>query len=326
MKISMGIPGKRKLERINDTNGYGYATTEMVKALRSLGHEVSQNDPSADVEIWFDQPRHWNFSDGPYKIGYHPWESTKLHSDWVKTMNECDEIWTPSPIIADWYKRYNGIERPVYVYEHGVSSEWEPIVRTHSKPDTFKFLHVGAESLRKGGYDVIRAFRAAFPKGDEPVELTLKMISTGWEFPKFGRLNVVNRTMSLESLVQLYHDHHVFVYPSWGEGFGLTPLQAMATGMPTITVGDWAPYRDFLDSYLTIDAELVDSPWQDVHPGKMFRPDFDQLVDTMRYSYENYRPLVRRQLDMVMEMDEYYDWTTLTETAFSALSQRLENL
>src|SRR5690606_37888916 len=120
MRISHGT----RIKSINATNGYGYATTNMIASLERLGYAVNQNDHTADVEIWSDQPHHWNFSPGPYKIGYHPWESTELLPGWAEIMNECDEIWTPSPVIADWYVRYAGIKVPVYVYEHGVDDIW----------------------------------------------------------------------------------------------------------------------------------------------------------------------------------------------------------
>jgi glycosyltransferase involved in cell wall biosynthesis len=317
MKISYGT----RIGNINDTNGYGYATVNMLRSLARLGYEVNTNDPTADVEIWFDQPHRWDFSSGPYRIGYHPWESTKMDPEWVEDMNQCDEIWTPSPIIADWYKRYTGIKPPVYVYEHGVDPIWRPEDRTVD--GTFKFLHSGAESLRKGGSETMAALRSAFPK-NEDVSLTMKVISDGWNLPSFGRVNVIYRTLSLQDLIQLYHDHHVYVYPSWGEGFGLTPLQAMATGMPTITVPAWAPYATFLDPNLCVDSELVDSPWS-LHPGKMLRPDFDSLVDAMRYSYHNYDEVVKRSQDIVPSLLNRYNWDNLTQTAFENLRGRLEN-
>lgn len=302
---------------LNTGQGYGYATDRATDALTQLGYDWSYNEPS-DVHIWFDQPHHWKFDKNSYKIGYCAWESTQLKDDWVERMNVCDEIWTPSPLIADWY-RADGVTPPIYVYEHGVDPVWKPVQR---ECDTLRFLHIGAEAARKGGYDVLRAFRKAFPNNDD-VELTLKMVDTGWNIDRIGRTSIVNKKLTLEELIALHTTHHVFVYPSWGEGFGLTPLQAMATGMPTITVPAWAPYHRFLDPNLQLSSKLKKSPWQEAHPGQMFRVDQDDLVDKMRFAYENYDDCVRFANDQLEKIQLEYDWLRLTESVFGDLEKRL---
>jgi len=318
----MKISHATHIKNINETNGYGYATTNMVASLTRLGYHIEQNDASADVQIAFDQPHQWRFIDGIYRIGYHPWESTKLKPGWVKIMNECDEIWTPSPLIADWY-RADGITVPVHVYEHGVDAKrWYP--KKRKVENKMRFLHVGLEAARKGGSETMRAFRTAFPNNDD-VELTMKTIQDGWNIDQIGRAKILNKKMSLTALVDLFHAHHVFVYPSYGEGFGLNPLQAMATGMPVITVPAWAPYKDFLDPNLMVDSLLVKTQWsRGHHPGKMFKPKFDDIVDRMRYAYENYDEVECTAHQRTFEIVVHYDWDRLTKEAFGALENRLE--
>ncbi len=173
----------------------------------------------------------------------------------------------------------------MYVYEHGVSSDWT--VKERKAEDTFKFLHVGGEAARKGLRDAMKALRLAFPN-NEPVELTAKIMSKGWNMGKMNRVTYVNEVYSLPRLIDLFHSHHVYVYPSWGEGFGLTPLQALATGMPTITLPAWTPYSDYLDDRLTVDSHITKSPWPVLHPGNMLKPEMDSLIDGMRDVYQNY--------------------------------------
>lgn len=320
IKISHGT----RIDEMSDKNGYGYATKNMLDSLRRLGYEVNPNDSTADVEIWFDQPHHWKFSTGPYRIGYHPWESTQLLRDqgWLEAMNSCDEIWTPSPLIADWYKNLMGIKPPVYVYEHGVDPIWKP--KERKVDGTFKFLHIGGEAVRKGATEAMQAIRLGFPDNAD-VELNMKIISRGWNIGRLRRVNILNNMLSLEELIELYHTNHVFVYPSYGEGFGLTPLQAMATGMPTITLPAWAPYEQFIDPYLRVDSKLTKSPWPMLHPGNMFKPDMASLIDAMRYAYENYDEVQGHAQARVDELLSYYDWDRLTAEAFGNLQGRLEN-
>lgn len=320
MRISFNSPIKPG--NIEGTNGYGYATDRMLSSLENLGHEVTHNDPDAEVGFCFNQPHHWEFFGDQYKIGYHPWESTLLQPKWADIMNECDEIWTPSPIIARWYKEAAGITVPVYVYEHGVDDVWSPVDRHVG--DQFNFLHVGAEASRKGAREVMGGFRRAFPKNKGEIQLNMKIISDGWKIGSIRNINIMNEKLSLTELVQLYHDSHAYVYPSWGEGFGLTPLQAMATGMPTITVPGWAPYADYLDPNLLIGSTFHRSPWPMLHPGNMLKPNEDDVVDRMRWVYNNYDVAAATAVSNVPKLKEYYNWDSLTREAFDALADRLK--
>jgi hypothetical protein len=323
---------------INKMDGYGYATDRVLASLEALGYEVTINDPTADVGFVFNQPQHARYHGNQYRILYHPWESTRLieknthlnpslnpslkGKNWQGVMNAVDEVWTPSPLVASWYHEYAGVTTPVYVYEHGVDRIWTP--RFREREDKLSFLHVGGEAVRKGLTETLKGFRRAFP-GQDDVELTLKIISKSWKVPKFFRVVVYNDRYKIEELVDMYHRNHVYVYPSWGEGFGLTPLQAMATGMPTMTSKVWAPYANFLDPNLALGGTLVNSPWPAIHPGKMIKPDVDEIIDKYRYCYENYDSLRDYAMSITPSVAAHYDWNTLTAAAFGALEERLKN-
>jgi len=321
MRISFGTR-LDTAKGINPANGYGYATNCMLASLSRLGYHVEANDSSADVEIWFDQPQNWNFSKGTYRIGYHPWESTQLKEGWAEIMNECDEIWTPSPLIADWYREHAGVTAPIYVYEHGVEHDWTPVER---KPkDTIKFLHVGGEATRKGLWDTtIPAFRKAFGKRTD-VQLTCKTINSKWNGINYlGRVRYLDEKLEFPQLQDLFYEHDVYVYPSWGEGFGLTPLQAIATGMPTITLPGWAPYKRFLDPSLNVGHELVPSPWPKIHPGKVMKPNVDDVVDRMRHAADNFEEVSDFAMLKAPIVHEAYDWDRITAKVFGDLNRRL---
>lgn len=321
MRISFATPKSSK--KIGGHNGYGYATLCILKSLQELGYEVNDNDRTADVEFAFNQPLAWEFkSDTSYKIGYHPWESTLLLDGWADIMNKCDEIWTPSPVTADWYTRYSGIKVPVYVFEHGVEHDWEPVKR---EPEhTIKFLHVGGEATRKGGWDMPAMFRIAFNGYRDDVTLTLKMINTNWHnIRQLGKVRYINERYDHDEMKQLFRYHDVYAYPSHGEGFGLTPLQALATGMPTIIPDAWAPYRRFVDPKLAVSSKFKQSNWPEIHPGFMFDPDRDEFIDRMRYAADHYDEVRDFACSNAFEIHKEYDWNNLTKAAFEALEARL---
>jgi glycosyltransferase involved in cell wall biosynthesis len=246
-----------------------------------------------------------------------------------------DEVWTTSDLCAKWFSDA-GVVKPLKVYEHGIEDIWRPYRRRAS--GKIRFLHIGEPAPRKGGQLTLDAFRRAF-MGRRDVHLTIKAQSHStirvYEDNRRGERvrsiiglpddfpNITTQVgeLSLPQLVSLYHDHDVLVYPSWGEGFGFIPLQALATGMPTICTGAWAPYRRFL-SPLELNSTEYESPWPDVHPGNMLKPDLDHLVSLMRKAASDFNSLADHYREQAFEVQEAYDWKTLTRNAFAHLENR----
>ena len=313
------------------SNGYGYAGFNMIRSLQRLGHEVPFQDPSCPVEIAFNQPIYTEWtSRNNYHIQYTPWESTELPYGWLEGFNSADEVWTPSPLVGRWYKEA-GVTVPIRTYEHGLDHIWGN--QRRRREGVLRFLHHGEPAPRKGGQMAVDAFREAF--GDsEDVHLTVKSYGVPSVRNKdragnilgtihsFNNVSLIQNTLDEKQLVELYHRHHALVYPGWGEGFGLIPLQAMGTGMPTICTGAWAPYERFLLPDLTVSSRLVDSPWPNMHPGQMFKPSFEDLVKSYRALYENYDKYAGRAYRNGFDVHKQYDWDALTESAFAETVER----
>jgi len=300
---------------VKETNGYGYAAKKCKESLVELGHEVSWRNPTADVEINFIQPEKWHWS-GPYRIAYLPWESTGFRPGWIESLNSVDEVWTPSPVIKQWMVDA-GVTKDVKVYQHGVESLWEPFQRPTS--GTFKVLHHGAEALRKGGGETMRAFMSTL--WDEDATLVMKMALKQMQVHDTKHIEIVKKVLPIDELVKLYQSCQLLCYPSWGEGFGLAPLQALATGSPVLVTDGWAPYHNFLTESEVIKSELVDSPWPNHHPGKMFQPDMDDLMDKLKWQFDNRDNMSDLAYQRAGKVHAEYNWTELTRQAFSHLTQ-----
>lgn len=301
-------------EKTGNKNGYGYARQMCEDSLKKLGHDVSYMDPKADVEINFIQPDLWAWGGADYRIGYLPWESTKLREHWIEPMENVDEIWTPSPVVAQWFED-EGITRPIYVYQHGVEPRW--VNRKRHVDGTLQVLHHGAEALRKGGNDTIRAFMDTLWQSD--AQLVLKMLLQQFNLHDSKHIRLERGKMEIDELVALYQACHLMVYPSWGEGFGLTPLQAMATGMPVLITKGWAPYEYLLPEECLIESELVPSPWEEHHPGKMFKPDQADLRAKLADLVDNYEYQSDFAYNLAPKVHQDYDWVELTRKAFAHL-------
>jgi glycosyltransferase involved in cell wall biosynthesis len=131
-----------------------------------------------------------------------------------------------------------------------------------------------------------------------------------------------------DALVKLYHDHDVLVYPSFGEGFGLIPLQAMVSGLPVICPPGWAPYADLLAGSLSLPARLVPSPWPDVHPGNMYRPSAEHLAEMMELCADRamYHWLAAGAYARSFEVEARHDWLTLTRDAFNHIFEMFQTI
>ena len=82
-----------------------------------------------------------------------------------------------------------------------------------------------------------------------PVELYVKTSVTGRraEIPVRGAPVIFDsRRLSRAELGRLYRSAHAFLFPSFGEGFGLTMAEAMASGLPVLFT-PWSAMRDLAD-------------------------------------------------------------------------------
>lgn len=319
---------------IGTHNGYGIAGYNVSSALQRLGHEVPFQDETAPVEIAFSQPIYDSWSSNrQYRIQYTPWESTELPAGWLEGFNKADEVWTPSPLIAQWYKDA-GVTQPIKVYEHGIEQIWFGALHQRKREDgPFVFLHHGEPAFRKGGQEALNAFRAVFGNSTD-VHLLFKSWghsrvramedgeNIGAPDEVYDNVSIIRTDVPEINLVSLYKHAHAMVYPGWGEGFGLIPLQGMAAGLPTICTEAWAPYKDLLLPDLRLDSTLTDSPWQNVHPGKMFKPDFKNLCEIMKHTYENYDELAGQAYRKAFAVAERYNWDRLTEEAFADITRK----
>jgi glycosyltransferase involved in cell wall biosynthesis len=324
----MEISYTTAVNNLSKTNGFGVAGYNLVVSLQSLGHRVTFQSETAPVEIAFCQPDYSDWSnENAYHIQYTPWESTKLRDGWMEAFNDtCDEVWATSPWVAQVYKD-NGVTRPIYVYEHGVEKIWTPKRRRKDGP--LKYIVVGEPAPRKNGQLAFETFIRTL--GDKDATLTIKAWHrsnirvykgghiVGSPHMLYDNVNTIYEELTEPELVKLYHDHDVMIYLSTGEGFGLIPLQAMATGMPVICVDAWAPYKHLLLPELKVSSSLGHHPWQNMHPGEMFIPHKESIEAAMVESYENFDRLAGKAYKNAFLVHEEYDWTKKTEEAFDRI-------
>lgn len=307
--------------------GYGVAGFNIVKSLQDLGHSVPWDDDTAPVQLNFCFPSVFadHLRENQYQIWLAAWESTKLQPDWYDILDhEVDEIWAASPWVK-WMLEQNGY-KVTQVYRHGVSPIWKPKMRKIN--DKVRFLYEGG-SARKNPQLVYDAFKAAFGD-DKDVELIIKekyssdvRVYNGRNIVGVpgGNVKVIAKIYEEQQMIDLFNLSHCLVSASSGEGYGLTGQQALATGIPVIGTAECCPYTEFMGG-LGLKAQYINSPWPDMHPGEILKPDFDDLVDKYRYVKDNIESLLPKYYKQSFKVHNWADWNTLTDQAFSDVITR----
>lgn len=314
-----------------NSNGYGYAGLNIVESLKELGHTVPYSNPKSPVQLNFAQPEHFKMHRNQYQIGYTPWESTVIPELWKPMLKACDEIWTTSEWCANVFED-NGF-KDIKIYKHGIQKIWQPKKRIQK--DVIKFLHMGEPAPRKAGQITIDAFSSLF--GNNPnYHLTIKAYRNnttriynniidrniiGLPDQIYNNISIITEELSDTELVKLFHEHDVLIYPSYGEGFGFIPLQALATGMPTICTEEWAPYKNYLGP-LALKSEYINSPWPFPHEGKMCEPNYQHLLELMRDVTHNFKAYSGYYFAQAPKIHEEYDWIQLTNNAFKNVVEK----
>lgn len=326
MDISFSTP------RINVSNktGYGYATSYVTKSLKDLGHIVYYEDPKPPAQINFAQPFQYKMHRNQYQISYTPWESTILPESWWPNVTYVDEVWTTSDWCANVFES-NGLKN-VKVYPHGIDPMWKP--KKREDDGVIKFLHLGEPAPRKGGQMTVDAFGYLF--GNDPrYQLTIK----AWKenttriynnsidrniiaLPDqiYSNINIIYDEVDDDRLLEIYYDHDVLIYPSFGEGFGFIPLQALASGMPTICVEEWCHYKKFLGP-LALKSRLIDSPWS-IYPGEVIKPDYKHLIDLMMDVSLNFKAYSGYYYAQAGKIHQEYNWNQLTKKSFDHIVKK----
>ena len=326
MRISLNSP----VEINRDFTGYGGAGLNIFRSLTRLDHQVTLGDETAPLRFNFMQPQHFIPNRRATNILFFPWESTDISQQWQDICNSdyVDHVWTTSP----WCKKIfedGGIEKPVYVYQHGVTSNWKPKKRKRKGP--VKFLIVDALANRKGWQEAFDAFRAVFEDDPNKATLTIKSRDRSlirWfddrNFVKdpatLPNVSINLKTLEEDELVRMFHDHDVLIYPSFGEGFGLIAHQFLATGGITICTAEWAPYKDYLGD-MALKSTYIQSPWRGEHEGMVCKPDQSHLESLVSLAYTDFEDQSKQFYRRSFEYHEEYDWLELTRKAFDPVTK-----
>ena len=276
-----------------NTHGYTTAALSMIKAVEKAGIEVVSG---SRLCVHYTSAPFFEPEDERVNILYTMWEAEDLPSSMGEAIATADYVIVPSVNSKNVIKKA-GISVPTYVCHQAVDTDfYEFRVRQHLNQKV-RYLWVGAPNIRKGFDLAVRAFHFAFHGVDANVELYIKssFFKREGEITRLDRNRAIidTRNLSLEGLRELYYSAHVFFFPSRGEGAGLTPLEAMATGLPVIA----PPYTGMKDYMLPAHSYPVPFHLEQAHSGldtKLCEAEQEDLVAKLRYTYSHLREAMRK--------------------------------
>lgn len=262
--------------RVLEMHGIGFGYTNHQRMLRKHCEEQGVvMDESADIAVQIVPAGNYEPVPGKFNVLYTMYEATTIPEKWKRKVKEADLIVVPCSHNKKLFRQYTDV--PIEVCLEGVDVDLFTFKeREFPKYRPFTFLWFGASNERKGYKHMIVAwheFNIKNPELHDKVRLVMKTTQNsdnlerivGYEngkpvLEKLAQERIVvadnavvdtrrlpvTREGDLPGLVDVYHDAHAFVFPSMGEGFGLTLAEAMSTGLPCIFT-PWSGPRDFAD-------------------------------------------------------------------------------
>jgi glycosyltransferase involved in cell wall biosynthesis len=261
------------------TRGYRHVSESLQAAMTAQGVEWVEDAPTwlhvSPPHLFEPEPDRLNVLLTMTEVDQQP-------PDLVWRMNQADLLLVPCRHNRTVF-RWAGVRRPIRVVPLAMGEAHRaPVPPRPDEP--FRFLWVGQANVRKGWHLVGAAFVAAFP--DRPsVELVMKTIPSTGAADGFttagGRVRVIAEAYTDAQMADLYRTAHAFVFPSYGEGWGLPVLEAMAAECLVI-----APSHTGLATFFDASVGWV-LPWQRVSgrygvPVSVYESDGAELAQAMR--------------------------------------------
>lgn len=271
---------------------------------RALAHQTLRRATERNLRmgIAFTQPGHFRLLPTPYKIGYTMYESDAplaTHPEWKHECRIIDRLWVPSDYCKTVFSQFAQV--PIDVVPIPIHDDFFVAEKRRTRQgDAFTFGMHGYLTMRKSPIETIAAFQAAFPRKQYPnVRLELKtwngMCGYGvGQLPPVEdeRVLIYNEAWSREELVAWLLSLDAYLFPSRGEGFGLPPREALASGLPVIVANN-SGLTDVADNNYTYPVPCG-QPEPSPLGGNWSPPNYNALVEIMREVYEHHDAALQR--------------------------------
>jgi glycosyltransferase involved in cell wall biosynthesis len=249
------------------------------------------------------------------------WETDRLTTSDVKKLNACGLVIVPSKWQIDCF-RSSGVHVPMAVAPLG----FDQLVyhADGSFPEVCTFGTAGAlvaGGLRKNAQRMIDLFRRAFPtQADVRLRVKTSPSSPLVEMYDDPRIDLVRAVLPHKQLADWYRSLTAYVNGSFGEGFGLHLIEAMACGRPLITA-NYSGLTAFFDPTVGYDIDHTLVPVEnEIYTGRWAEPGDDAIVARMRQVYAD-RDEARRLGELSAARARNFTWKAAGRQLVAALRE-----
>lgn len=278
-------------ENLLNPHGYGESTVPLIRSLEDAGVQITHDYTGQKIGIVYSYPHPLESLQTEKKVIYTMFESTSIDPAWVPYLKMADKVFVPSHFCKDAFAT-RGIESDVIPLGYNTDNFYYE----EKKDDgIFTFTMYNAFDMRKGWDLAFGAFVEEFKKQPD-VRLVLKSVQRKIPFPimrsEYPNVEVILESVGQDKLRELLYRTDCFVFPSRGEGFGLTPLEALACGTTAIIPNGSGMSEYFDDRYfIELKTEGLRPPIYENFDlsivGEMVEPSKRDLRKKMRWAYEH---------------------------------------
>lgn len=274
-------------------DGYGMSRSHIKEQLDALGVRLAETYNDQKVGLLYNYPYSIKSLRTPVRLVYTMFETDKIPEEWPEYLKMADEVIVPSRWCQKVFLQ-SGIKSTVVPLGYN-DDIYQFIQRDFETSEPFTFIHYDSFNLRKGFLEVFKAFTEEFTKADN-VRLVLKTIHQNTSIPilksEFPQIDVIRGHLDEKELAELLGKSHCMVYPSRGEGFGITPIEAMATGLPAI-VPNAHGISEYFNSNYMLEVKVgghcpgLVGRFKEQDIGEMVICDVEDLKKQMRWAFEH---------------------------------------
>lgn len=276
-------------------DGYGMSRDLLKRELFGKGIYLSEDYTGQKVGLVYSYPTAIEMMRSDVRLIYTMFESDKIPEEWIEHLQAADEVFVPCTWLQGVFKKA-GVETTVVPlgYNDRVFGFIDrPLPIQSAEP--FTFVHYNSFNIRKGFMEVFQAFTEEFAQ-NEPVKLIIKSTNARPPIPvlphMYPNIEVITDQVSEHGLVDILKRAHCMVYPSRGEGFGITPLEAMATGLATIVpnahgISEYFNSKYMLEVGISDKCPALYNRFKGEDVGKMVICDVADLRRQMRYAFNH---------------------------------------
>jgi len=310
-------------------NAFGYMTHN--KHLRRYVARIAELTPDAKCALVITSPEMYNEPpEGYVNFLFTMFEGTTLPDIYVENMKKANYLIAPSTWVKEKFDQYFPPEY-TFVCPHGV----EPVYSYHKRSlpkrgEPFIYLWVGAPNPRKGYEELIVTWKHFGFINDRSALLYVKTTRVEGTEQKCN-VFLDGRKLTLHQLVNVYKRAHCFVMPSRGEGFGLTAIEAMRTGLPCIAT-DYSGMRDFFDadvgypvSYDMAKGTVMFPGTKMKHDTEVAMPKVEEIAEKMIWIRQNYAEALKKGWEAHKRIASQFTWPRSAKILVDGIRGKIES-